>query len=144
MTSVADLKHDDEVLRHGGISHLAARIKGDAARGASHGVMDVEDVHGVYCSGVTIPEPGTGSASCPHRYASLHHLLAIQGICGEVVQSEAYVRYGTGLTAKKDAEVKIMGVAGVHLEFGRECKAAHGSSVEQRCAQMCPTLSGHI
>ncbi|KAJ7920302.1 hypothetical protein B0H13DRAFT_2319641 [Mycena leptocephala] len=112
MTSVADLKHDDEVLRHGGISHLAARIKGDAARGASHGVMDVEDVHGVYCSGVTIPEPGTGSASCPHRYASLHHLLAIQGICGEVLffvaESEAYVRYGTGLTAKKDAEVKIM------------------------------------
>ncbi|KAJ7915429.1 hypothetical protein B0H13DRAFT_2324376 [Mycena leptocephala] len=84
MTSVADLKHDDEVLRHGGISHLAARIKGDAARGASHGVMDVEDVHGVYCSGVAIPEPGTGSASCPHRYASLHDLLAIQGICGEV------------------------------------------------------------
>ncbi|KAJ7939109.1 hypothetical protein B0H13DRAFT_2261048 [Mycena leptocephala] len=101
------LKHDDEVLRHGGISYLAAQIKGDAARGASHGVMDIEDVHGVYCSGVAIPEPGTGSASCPHRYASPHHLPAIQGICGEVVQSGAYVRYGTGLTAKKDSEVKI-------------------------------------
>ncbi|KAJ7894090.1 hypothetical protein B0H13DRAFT_1886062 [Mycena leptocephala] len=67
MASLADLKHGDEVMRDGGISHLAAQIKGEAARGASHGVMDIEDVH----------------------------------------ESEAYVRCGTGSTAKKDSEVKI-------------------------------------
>ncbi|KAJ7814867.1 hypothetical protein B0H13DRAFT_2463638 [Mycena leptocephala] len=62
-------------------------------------------------SGVAIPEPGTGSAFCPHCMLPSTICWPYKGICRQVLffvaESEAYVRYGTGSTAKKDSEVKI-------------------------------------